>query len=138
MSASLAAMAERWEAGAADGQAGTSAPQLAAFKLLGIAGAYWRGDHRNPMLQRIYGTAWRDQAELDNHLRLLEEAEKRDHRKLGREMDLFHFQEEAPGSVSWHPKGWTLFQTLIDHVRRRQARAGYVEINTPDIMDRSL
>ena len=109
-----------------------------AFKLLKVAGAYWRGDHRNPMLQRIYGTAWRDQAELDAYLHQLEEAEKRDHRKLGREMDLFHFQEEAPGAVFWHPKGWTLFQTLIDYMRQRQARAGYVEINTPDIMDRSL
>ncbi|MCY4230215.1 MAG: threonine--tRNA ligase [Alphaproteobacteria bacterium] len=109
-----------------------------AFKLLKVAGAYWRGDHRNPMLQRIYGTAWRDQAELDAYLHQLEEAEKRDHRKLGREMDLFHFQEEAPGAVFWHPKGWTLFQTLIDYMRQRQARAGYVEINTPDVMDRSL
>ena len=109
-----------------------------AFKLLKVAGAYWRGDSRNPMLQRIYGTAWRSQDELDTYLHQVEEAEKRDHRKLGREMDLFHFQEEAPGAVFWHPKGWTLFQTLIDYMRRRQARAGYVEINTPDIMDRSL
>ena len=109
-----------------------------AFKLLKVAGAYWRGDHRNPMLQRIYGTAWRDQAELDAYLHQLEEAEKRDHRKLGREMDLFHFQEEAPGAVFWHPKGWTLFQALIDYMRQRQNRAGYVEINTPDIMERSL
>ena len=110
----------------------------AAFKLLKVAGAYWRGDHRNPMLQRIYGTAWRNRAELDAHLRQLEEAEKRDHRKLGREMGLFHFQEEAPGAVFWHPRGWTLLQTLIDYMRRRQTRAGYVEINTPDIMERSL
>ncbi len=109
-----------------------------AFKLLKVAGAYWRGDHRNPILQRIYGTAWRDRVELDAYLHQLEEAEKRDHRKLGRDMDLFHFQEEAPGAVFWHPKGWTLFQTLIDYMRQRQARAGYVEINTPDIMDRSL
>ncbi len=109
-----------------------------AFKLLKVAGAYWRGDHRNPMLQRIYGTAWRDQSELDAYLHQLEEAEKRDHRKLGREMDLFHFQEEAPGAVFWHPKGWTLFQTLIDYMRQRQTTAGYVEINTPDIMERSL
>ena len=109
-----------------------------AFKLLKVAGAYWRGDHRNPMLQRIYGTAWRDQAELDTYLHQLEEAEKRDHRKLGREMDLFHFQEKAPGAVFWHPKGWTLFQTLIDYMRQRQTRVGYVEINTPDIMERSL
>jgi threonyl-tRNA synthetase len=103
-----------------------------------VAGAYWRGDHRNAMLQRIYGTAWRDQEELDAHLRQIEEAEKRDHRRLGREMDLFHLQEEAPGAVFWHPKGWTLFQTLIAYMRRHQAKAGYVEINTPDIMDRSL
>ena len=109
-----------------------------AFRLLKVAGAYWRGDHRNPMLQRIYGTAWRDQAELDRHLHMLEEAEKRDHRRLGRQMDLFHFEEEAPGAVFWHPKGWTLFQGLIDYMRRRQNAAGYVEINTPDIMDRSL
>ncbi|WP_420347647.1 threonine--tRNA ligase [Pelagibius sp.] len=109
-----------------------------AFKLLKVAGAYWRGDHRNPMLQRIYGTAWRDQTELDAYLRQLEESEKRDHRKLGREMDLFHFQEKAPGAVFWHPRGWTLFQTLIDYMRQRQTRAGYVEINTPDIMERSL
>jgi threonyl-tRNA synthetase len=109
-----------------------------AFRLLKVAGAYWRGDHRNPMLQRIYGTAFPDQSALDAHLRMLEEAEKRDHRRLGRQMDLFHFQEEAPGSVFWHPKGWTLFQTLIDYMRRRQSAAGYVEINTPDIMDRSL
>jgi len=109
-----------------------------AFKLLKIAGAYWRGDYRNPMLQRIYGTAWRDRAELDAYLYQIDEAAKRDHRKLGREMDLFHFQEEAPGAVFWHPKGWILFQTLIDYMRQRQRRAGYVEINTPDIMDRSL
>ena len=109
-----------------------------AFRLLKVAGAYWRGDHRNPMLQRIYGTAWRDQAELDAHLRMLEEAEKRDHRRLGRQMNLFHFEPEAPGAVFWHPKGWMLFQTLIDYMRRRQNAAGYVEINTPDIMDRSL
>jgi len=109
-----------------------------AFRLLKVAGAYWRGDHRNPMLQRIYGTAWRDQAELDRHLHMLEEAEKRDHRRLGRQMDLFHFEEEAPGAVFWHPNGWTLFQGLIDYMRRRQNAAGYVEINTPDIMDRSL
>ncbi|MEO1192419.1 MAG: threonine--tRNA ligase [Pseudomonadota bacterium] len=109
-----------------------------AFKLLKVAGAYWRGDHRNPMLQRIYGTAWRNQAELDAYLHQLAEAEKRDHRKLGREMDLFHFQEDAAGSVFWHPKGWILFQTLIDYMRQRQTKAGYVEINTPDIMERSL
>jgi threonyl-tRNA synthetase len=110
----------------------------AAFKLLSVAGAYWRGDHRNPMLQRIYGTAWRNQMELDAYLRQIEEADMRDHRKLARDMDLFHFQEEAPGAVFWHPKGWTLFQTLIGYMRSRQSKARYVEINTPDIMDRSL
>ncbi|MDQ1199382.1 hypothetical protein QE435_005139, partial [Rhizobium sp. SORGH_AS 787] len=110
----------------------------AAFKLTKVAGAYWRGDAANRMLTRIYGTAFATQAELDGHLRTLEEAEKRDHRKLGREMDLYHFQEEAPGSVFWHPKGWTLFQTLIDYMRKRQAAAGYAEVNTPDIMDRHL
>ena len=109
-----------------------------AFKLQKLAGAYWRGDSSNEMLQRIYGTAWRDDKELKAHLRMLEEAEKRDHRRLGREMDLFHFQEEAIGSVFWHPKGWTLFQTLIEYMRHRQNEAGYVEINTPDIMDRGL
>ncbi len=109
-----------------------------AFKLMKVAGAYWRGDHRNPMLSRIYGTAWRDQKELDAHLLMLEEAEKRDHRVLGQRMDLFHFQPEAPGSVFWHPRGWKLFSTLIDYMRRRQEAAGYLEINTPDIMDRGL
>jgi len=109
-----------------------------AFKLMKVAGAYWRGDHRNPMLSRIYGTAWRDQKELDAHLLMLEEAEKRDHRTLGQRMDLFHFQPEAPGSVFWHPRGWKLFSTLIDYMRRRQEAAGYQEINTPDIMDRGL
>ena len=109
-----------------------------AFKLTKVAGAYWRGDSNNPMLQRIYGTAWESQEELDNYLNLLKEAEKRDHRKLGKELDLFHFQEEAPGSVFWHAKGWTLFRTLIDYMRHRQEEAGYEEINTPDIMDKSL
>ena len=109
-----------------------------AFKLTKVAGAYWRGDSNKPMLQRIYGTAWETQEELDNYLNLLKEAEKRDHRKLGKELDLFHFQEEAPGSVFWHSKGWTLFRTLIDYMRQRQEDAGYEEINTPDIMDRSL
>ena len=108
------------------------------FKLQKLAGAYWRGDSDNEMLQRVYGTAWRDEKELKVHLHMLEEAEKRDHRRLGREMDLFHFQEEAIGSVFWHPKGWTLFQSLIDYMRYRQTEAGYVEINTPDIMDRGL
>ncbi|RIK95233.1 MAG: threonine--tRNA ligase [Proteobacteria bacterium] len=109
-----------------------------AFKLMSVAGAYWRGDARNEMLQRIYGTAWRDEKELKEYLNRLEEAEKRDHRKLGKEMSLFHFQEEAPGAVFWHPKGWTLFQTLITYMRRRQDAAGYLEINTPEVMDRSL
>ncbi|MFN0218151.1 MAG: threonine--tRNA ligase [Hyphomicrobium sp.] len=107
-----------------------------AFKLQKFAGAYWRGDSKNPQLQRIYGTAWASEAELDAYLKMLEEAEKRDHRKLGREMDLFHFQEEAPGSVFWHAKGWTLFQTLINYMRRQQQRAGYEEVNSPDMMDK--
>ncbi|MGF1462294.1 MAG: threonine--tRNA ligase [Maricaulaceae bacterium] len=109
-----------------------------AFKLMKLAGAYWRGDHRNAQLQRIYATSWATDAELKDHLNRLEEAERRDHRKLARVMDLFHMQEEGPGSVFWHPKGWTLFQTLIDYMRRRQAKAGYVEINTPDMLDYSL
>ncbi|MFC5068103.1 threonine--tRNA ligase [Flaviflagellibacter deserti] len=109
-----------------------------AFKLTKVAGAYWRGDSNNPQLQRIYGTAFATQDELDAYLHQIEEAERRDHRKLGREMDLFHFQEEAPGSVFWHPKGWTLFQMLIAYMRRRQNAAGYTEVNSPDMMDRSL
>ncbi|MCC7253134.1 threonine--tRNA ligase, partial [Hyphomicrobium sp.] len=107
-----------------------------AFKLMKFAGAYWRGDANNPQLQRIYGTAFAAEDELKAYLTQLEEAEKRDHRKLGREMDLFHFQEEAPGSVFWHPKGWMLFQTLIAYMRRAQSRAGYVEVNTPDMMEK--
>jgi threonyl-tRNA synthetase len=107
-----------------------------AFKLQKIAGAYWRGDANKPMLQRIYGTAWASEDELKAYLTRLEEAEKRDHRKLGREMDLFHFQEEAPGSVFWHPKGWTLFQTLIAYMRRRLDAAGYQEVNSPDMMEK--
>lgn len=109
-----------------------------AFKLMKVAGAYWRGDSSNTMLTRIYGTAWRNEEELNNYLIMLEEAEKRDHRKLGREMNLFHFQEESPGSVFWHTKGWLLFQTLVNYMKKRQDAAGYEEINTPDIMDRSL
>src|SRR6202030_304552 len=109
-----------------------------AFKLMKVAGAYWRGDSRNPMLTRIYGTAWAEQAQLDQYLHQLEEAEKRDHRRLGREMDLFHFQEEAPGSVFWHPNGWALFQTLENYIRRRQVHAGYVEVNSPQLMDKEL
>src|SRR6266446_1545236 len=109
-----------------------------AFKLMKTAGAYWRGDSKNPMLTRIYGTAFANQEQLDAYLKQLEEAEKRDHRKLGREMDLFHFQEEAPGSVFWHPKGWTLYQILENYIRRRQAQAGYAEVNSPQLMDSSL
>ncbi len=109
-----------------------------AFKLMKVAGAYWRGDSKNPMLTRIYGTAWATQEALDQYLHQLEEAEKRDHRRLGREMDLFHFQEEAPGAVFWHPKGWTLFQTLENYIRRRQSAAGYAEVSAPQLMDSSL
>jgi threonyl-tRNA synthetase len=109
-----------------------------AFKLMKVAGAYWRGDSKNPMLTRIYGTAFAKQEELDAYLKQIEEAEKRDHRRLGREMDLFHFQEEAPGSVFWHAKGWTLFQALENYIRRRQSAAGYVEVNSPQLMDREL
>ena len=109
-----------------------------AFKLQKLAGAYWRGDHRNPQLQRIYGTAFAKQEDLDAYLKMLEEAEKRDHRRLGREMDLFHLQEEAQGSVFWHPKGWTLFQALVNYIRRVQNAAGFVEVNSPDMMERSL
>ncbi|HEY8267292.1 MAG TPA: threonine--tRNA ligase [Xanthobacteraceae bacterium] len=109
-----------------------------AFKLMRAAGAYWRGDSKNPMLTRIYGTAWATQEALDQYLHQLEEAEKRDHRRLGREMDLFHFQEEAPGAVFWHPKGWTLFQTLENYIRRRQGAVGYAEVSAPQLMDSSL
>jgi len=109
-----------------------------AFKLMKVAGAYWRGDSNREMLSRIYGTAFAKQEELDVYLKQLEEAEKRDHRRLGREMDLFHFQEEAPGSVFWHPKGWTLYQILEGYIRRRQTAAGYVEVNSPQLMDSSL
>ena len=109
-----------------------------AFKLTKVAGAYWRGDHRNPMLSRIYGTPWATKEQLDAYLKMIEEAEKRDHRKLGREMDLFHFQEEAPGAVFWHPKGWRIFQQLIAYMRKRQDEAGYGEVNAPEIMESSL
>ena len=109
-----------------------------AFKLMKVAGAYWRGDSNNTMLTRIYGTAWRNEKELSQYLEQLEEAEKRDHRKLGKEMDLFHFQEEAPGAVFWHAKGWKLFQSLINYMRKRQDQSGYVETNTPDLLDKSL
>ena len=109
-----------------------------AFKLMKVAGAYWRGDSNNPMLTRIYGTAFAKQEELDAYLKQIEEAEKRDHRRLGREMDLFHFQEEAPGSVFWHAKGWTLFQALENYIRRRQQEFGFIEVNSPQLMDREL
>jgi threonyl-tRNA synthetase len=109
-----------------------------AFKIMKVAGAYWRGDSNRPMLQRIYATAFATKPELDAYLKQLEEAEKRDHRRLGREMDLFHFQEEGPGTVFWHPKGWTLFQSLVAYLRRRQNDLGYVEVNTPQVLDRAL
>ena len=109
-----------------------------AFKLMKVAGAYWRGDSNREMLSRIYGTAFAKQEELDAYLKQMEEAEKRDHRKLGREMDLFHFQEEAPGSVFWHPNGWTLFQLLEQYIRRRQLEFGFVEVNSPQLMDKEL
>jgi len=109
-----------------------------AFKLMKVAGAYWRGDAKNPMLTRIYGTAFAKKEELDAYLKQIEEAEKRDHRRVGREMDLFHFQEEAPGSVFWHAKGWTLFQALENYIRRQQSAAGYIEVNSPQLMDKTL
>src|SRR5580693_8061807 len=115
-----------------------STGKLKAFKLTKLAGAYWRGDSRNEMLQRIYGTAWADKKQLDAYLLRLEEAEKRDHRRIGKELDLFHLQEEAPGAVFWHPKGWLIFQTLISYMRERQKAAGFQEVNTPEIMDREL
>jgi threonyl-tRNA synthetase len=115
-----------------------STGKLKAFKLTKLAGAYWRGDSRNEMLQRIYGTAWADKKQLDAYLLRLEEAEKRDHRRIGKELDLFHLQEEAPGAVFWHPKGWTIFQTLIAYMRERQNAAGYEEVSAPELMDASL
>jgi threonyl-tRNA synthetase len=108
------------------------------FKLTKVSGAYWRGDSNNEMLQRIYGTSWASQKDLDEYLKRIEEAEKRDHRKLGKEMDLFHFREESPGSVFWHEKGWKLFQKLVAYMRGRQEKAGYKEVNTPEILDRAL
>ncbi|HET7757317.1 MAG TPA: threonine--tRNA ligase [Steroidobacteraceae bacterium] len=115
-----------------------STGKLKAFKLTKVAGAYWRGDSRNEMLQRIYGTAWPDKKQLDAYLTRLEEAEKRDHRRIGRELDLFHLQEEAPGAVFWHPRGWTVFQALIKYMRERQHAAGYQEVNAPELMDAAL
>jgi len=109
-----------------------------AFKLTKVSGAYWRGNSKNEMLQRIYGTCWQNKKELDEYILRLEEAEKRDHRKLGKEMDLFHFREESPGAVFWHHKGWLLFQTLVDYMRLKQKNAGYKEINTPELLDKSL
>ena len=116
----------------------TNTKHLSAFKLTKVAGAYWKGDSKNEMLQRIYGTAWRTTKELENHLLQQQEAEKRDHRKIGRELDLFHFQEEAPGMVFWHPKGWAVYRVLEDFMRNKQIEAGYEEINTPQVVDRKL
>ena len=112
-----------------------STGKLKAFKLTKVAGAYWRGDSRNEMLQRIYGTAWADKKQLDDYLHRLEEAEKRDHRRIGKELDLFHLQEEAPGAVFWHPKGWPVFQALIAYMRERQLARGYEEVSAPELMD---
>jgi threonyl-tRNA synthetase len=109
-----------------------------AFKLMSVAGAYWRGDSNRPMLQRIYGVGFQNRQQLKDYLTFLEEAEKRDHRRLGREMELFHFQEEAPGMVFWHPNGWTIYRELEDYMRRRLDRAGYKEIKTPQVVDRKL
>src|SRR6516164_4031492 len=109
-----------------------------AFKLMNVAGAYWRGDSRNAQLQRIYGTAWASQKELDQYLFRLEEAERRDHRRLGRELDLFHMGEEAVGSIFWHPKGWTLFRIIENYIRMRLEAAGYLEVKGPQLLDRSL
>ena len=115
-----------------------STGKLKAFKLTKVAGAYWRGDSRNQMLQRIYGTAWPDKQQLEEYLKRLEEAEKRDHRRIGKDLDLFHLQEEAPGAVFWHPRGWTVFQSLIGYMRERQAAAGYEEVSAPELMDAEL
>ena len=115
-----------------------STGKLKAFKLMKVAGAYWRGDSRNEMLQRIYGTAWLNDKDLAAYLHRLEEAEKRDHRRIGKDLDLFHFQEEAPGAVFWHPKGWRIFQQLLGYMRKRQDEAGYGEVNAPEIMESSL
>ena len=109
-----------------------------AFKLMKVAGAYWRGDSNNKMLQRIYGTCWKTKKDLDDYLNRIEEAEKRDHRKLGKALDLFHFQEESPGAVFWHQKGWSLFQSLVQFMRDKQTEAGYLEVNTPEMLDKTL
>jgi len=111
---------------------------VGSFKLTKLAGAYWRGDSNNEMLQRIYGTAWANQEDLDKYLNMLEEAQKRDHRKIGKDLDLFHFQEDAPGSVFWHPRGWNIYQTIAKYIRDKLDSSGYVEVNTPSLVDRSL
>ena len=116
----------------------SSTRHLRSFKLMKIAGAYWRGDSKNKMLQRIYGTAWANEKDLKNYLNLLEEAEKRDHRKLGKELDLFHFQEEAVGMVFWHPKGWSIYRELEEYIRRKVTKGGYLEIKTPQLIDKKL
>lgn len=130
-----------WQGNFADLCRGPHAPStgfVKAFKLMKVSGSYWRGDNKNAALQRIYGTAWATTDDLNNYLHMLEEEERRDHRKLGKEMNLFHFQEEAPGAVFWHPNGWKLFQTLVSYMRDKQNKAGYLEISTPEIMDRCL
>ena len=132
---------EQKDSGFIDLCRGPHLPSLAhigEFKLTNISGAYWKGDSKNQMLTRIYGTAWKNKKDLKAYLTRLEEAEKRDHRRLGREMNLFHLQEEGPGAVFWHPKGWTMFQKLIDYMRQKQNAAGYQEVNTPEILDRTL
>lgn len=120
------------------GPHGPSTGKVKYFKLMKVAGAYWRGDSKNPMLQRIYGTAWATKEQLDNYLYMLEEAEKRDHRKLGRELDLFHFQEEAQGMVFWHDKGWSIYRTIEQYIRNKIRKAGYIEVKTPVLVDKSL
>ena len=115
-----------------------STSHVKALKLMKVAGAYWRGDSKNEMLQRIYGTAWASKEGLDGYLHMIEEAEKRDHRKIGKEMDLFHFQDSAPGAVFWHHNGWIMFQELIGYMRRKQRASGYQEINTPEVLDKCL
>ncbi len=132
---------EQIESGFIDLCRGPHLPSLVhvgEFKLINISGAYWKGDSKNQMLTRIYGTAWKNKKDLNSYLTRLEEAEKRDHRRLGREMNLFHLQEEGPGAVFWHPKGWTMFQQLIEYMRQKQNAAGYQEVNTPEILDRTL
>ena len=116
----------------------TNMRHLKAFKLMKVSGAYWKGDSKNEMLQRVYGTAWPQNKDLENYISQQEEAEKRDHRKLGRQLDLFHFQEEAPGMVFWHPKGWAIYSALKDFIKTKQDEYGYQEINTPQIVDRKL